>query len=100
MEAPAALVLAAVPTALGLVLPTEERGSWISLATTGAAQGALAEMDADLFQENHAPPLTRESAEQFPNKAAELYQGKSVQQQLVNNVALFRNSNVNLFQNK
>ena len=62
--------------------------------------GALVELDVDLFQNNHAPPLTREFAKQFPNKAAELYQGRSVQQQQDNNAALFQNSNVNLSQNK
>ena len=100
MKAAIALVQEAVPTALYMVVTTGERGSWISLAIPGAAQGALAEMDADLFQENHALPLTKEFAKKFPNKAAELYQGKSVQQQQADNVALFRNSNVNLFQNK
>ena len=38
MGAATALVLAAVPTAVCLVVTTEERGSWISLAIPGAAQ--------------------------------------------------------------
>ena len=42
MEAATALVQAAGPTALGQEVPIGERGSWLSLAMTGAAQGALA----------------------------------------------------------
>ena len=44
------LVHAAVPTALYMVVTTEENRSLIYLATTGAPHGAPAEMDKDLFQ--------------------------------------------------
>ena len=109
-----ALVQAAVPSALGMIATTGERGSWISLAITVVAQGAsvvlrgplavtqgaLAEMDANLFQDNHALPLTKEFAKQFPSKVAEVYQRKIVQQQQDNNVGLFQSNNVNLSQDK
>lgn len=100
MEAVIALVPEGHPTAADLVVTTGERDNWIFLATTRAAAASPAAVDVDLFPENHVPLPTSKCAISFHSKVARLYQGKSAQQQQVNNAAPFHNNNASQCQDK